>query len=127
MAVVEPAEPPRGLRRERELLRETGFQPESAKMIRARGDRHVVGDLERFGKALARRHDVELESIAALQAAVDWRHEVAVALPAARQTGHVTQLVLPKALAHVQRPDGVLRPRLPVHLDVADVHAGNVE
>src|SRR5262249_28945145 len=112
-SVVEPSEPPRDLRVEPALGGGTGFEPETPIPIRSRRDRDAVGDLEGIGEPLAIRDDVELEAIATLEPAVDGCHEVPIALPAAGEPGHQAQLVLPKALADVQRPDRPLRPRLP--------------
>src|SRR5215210_4139168 len=86
-------------------------------------ERDPVRNLEGREQALTGRNDVELETIAALQPAVDWRHEVFVALPPTGEPRDVAQLVLPKTLAYVQRADRVLRPRLPVDGEVCDVNS----
>src|SRR5215210_6200172 len=87
-------------------------------------ERDPVRNLEGREQALTGRNDVELETIAALQPAVDRRHEVFVALPTPGEPRDITQLVLPKTLAYVQRTDRALRPRLPVDGEVGDVDSG---
>src|SRR5205823_488590 len=102
----------------------SAFDAKAVEMVRSRGDHHTIRDLEWCGEPLAGGHEVEFEPVAALQPAVDRRHEVAVALPTAGEPGDVNELILPEALADVQRTDGTLRPRLPIETKISDVDAG---
>src|SRR5207248_4322638 len=81
--VVEPAKPPRSLGAESTLGGEPALETEAVEAIRARGNGNAVSDLKWREKSLTSRNEIELEAIAALETAVDRRHEIAVALPTA--------------------------------------------
>src|SRR5207249_2029587 len=100
---------------------EPGFETEAIEVVGTAGNSDSIRDLEWLGEPFASRNDVELESVAALQATVDRSHEVAITLPAAREPGHVAQLILPEALSNLQRSDRLFGSRLPVHVEIGDV------
>src|SRR5205823_4429957 len=122
--VVEPAKPPRSLGAESTLGGEPALETEAVEAIRARGNGNGVSDLKWREKSLTSRNEIELEAIAALETAVDRRHEIAVALPTAGESRDIAELILPKALSDVQRSNGLIGPRLPIGADICDVYTG---
>src|SRR6266511_3481701 len=70
MAVVEWAEPPRGLPAEAAFGRELALQSVAVEVVVSDRDGDAVCDLERLDQTLARGHDVEFEPVAALEAPV---------------------------------------------------------
>src|SRR5215207_1753571 len=119
---VEAAEPPRRLGAETTLRGEAALDPVAPPVVAACRDGHAPGDLECLGEALARRHDVELEAIAALEAPVHWRHEHLITLPAPREIGHELRLELMEHLADVKSGDWARRTRLIRRAQRDDLH-----
>src|SRR3954467_5406192 len=96
-AAWEPAEAPRGLRAQLPFRGGARFGAIPRPLIRAGREAHAF-EIEALSQPLALGHDIELHSIAALEAPVDRSREHFVTFPLPREVSHHRRLELAKDL-----------------------------